>query len=337
MTPLRQRLLQDMQMRNLSPHTQEAYVRAVARLAAYYNTAPDRLDAEQIRSFLVHLVQQRVSFSLFNQIRCALRFFYHITLGREVALDRIACQKQEKRLPVVLSQAEIAQFFAAISRLNYRALFMTVYAAGLRVSEVIALRVEDIDSQRMVIRVCQGKGKKDRYVMLSPKLLQVLRDYYKEFRPTSWLFFAKDKGRPLRRDTVLWVCQQSARRAGLTKHVTVHTLRHSFATHLLEAGVDLRTIQALLGHRSLRTTALYTFVSVDRIAATPSPLDLLSPWEGESQSHDQRTAGTGRHPAGLHAGLSGALRGHRLGRAKPRAARPGVLPHRGVGGPPGRV
>jgi integrase/recombinase XerD len=275
MTPLRQRMLQDMQMRNLSPHTLEAYVRAVARLAAFYKTSPDRLDLEQVRNFLVHLVGQRVSFSLFNQIRCALVFFYRVTLGRDWDFDRIACQKQPKRLPVVLSQAEMAQFFAAVGRLKYRALFMAVYACGLRVSEVVALRASDIDSQRMVLRVCQGKGQKDRYVMLSPKLLEVLRDYYRVYRPTASLFFGQDKGRPLHRRTVLVTCQRIARRAGLTKRVTVHTLRHSFATHLLEAGVDLRTIQALLGHRSLRTTALYTFVSPERVAATPSPLDFL--------------------------------------------------------------
>jgi integrase/recombinase XerD len=275
MTPLRQRMLQDMQMRNLSPHTQEAYLRAVAKLAAYFQTPPDRLQPEQVRSFLVSLVGRRVSFSLFNQTRCALIFFYRVTLGHDCALDRIACQKQEKKLPVVLSQAEIAQFFAAADRLKYRALFMAVYAAGLRVSEVVALRAQDIDSQRMVLHVCQGKGKKDRYVMLSPKLLEVLRDYYKAFRPTATLFFGRDKGRPLDRGTVLHACRGIARRAGLTKHITVHTLRHSFATHLLEAGTDLRTIQALLGHRSLRTTALYTYVSPERVAATPSPLDLL--------------------------------------------------------------
>jgi site-specific recombinase XerD len=268
-------MLQDMQMRNLSPHTLEAYVRAVARLAAFYKTSPDRLDLEQVRNFLVHLVGQRVSFSLFNQIRCALVFFYRVTLGRDWDFDRIACQKQPKRLPVVLSQAEMAQFFAAVGRLKYRALFMAVYACGLRVSEVVALRASDIDSQRMVLRVCQGKGQKDRYVMLSPKLLEVLRDYYRVYRPTASLFFGQDKGRPLHRRTVLVTCQRIARRAGLTKRVTVHTLRHSFATHLLEAGVDLRTIQALLGHRSLRTTALYTFVSPERVAATPSPLDFL--------------------------------------------------------------
>jgi integrase/recombinase XerD len=275
MTPLRQRMLQDMKMRNLSPHTREAYVRAVAKLAAYHKTPPDRLALEQVRDFLVHLVQKQVSFSLFNQTRCALVFFFRVTLGRDWNFDRIACQKQEKRLPVVLSLAEIAQFFAAIRRLKYRALFMAVYACGLRVSEVVALRAEDIDSKRMVVRVCQGKGKKDRYVMLSPKLLAILREYYKAFRPTASLFFGKDKERPLHRRTVLLACQRIARRAGLSKRITVHTLRHSFATHLLEAGVDLRTIQALLGHRSLRTTALYTFVSTERVAATPSPLDFL--------------------------------------------------------------
>jgi integrase/recombinase XerD len=275
MTPLRQRMLQDMQMRNFSCHTHEAYIRAVARLAAFYKTSPDRLDLEQVRAFLVHLVGQQVSFGLFNQTRAALVFFYRVTLGRDWAFDRIGCQKQPKRLPVVLSQAEMAQFFAAAGRLKYRALFMAVYGCGLRVSEVVALRAEDIDSQRMVLRVCQGKGKKDRFVMLSPRLLEVLREYYRAFRPTATLFFGIDKARPMGRGTVLRACRLIAGRAGLTKHVTVHTLRHSFATHLLEAGVDLRTIQALLGHRSLRTTALYTFVSTERVAATPSPLDLL--------------------------------------------------------------
>jgi site-specific recombinase XerD len=264
-----------MQMRNFSCHTHEAYIRAVAKLAAFSKMSPDRLDLEQVRAFLVHLAGQQVSFGLFNQTRAALVFFYRVTLGRDWAFDRIGCQKQPKRLPVVLSQAEIARFFAAIRRLKYRALFMAVYGCGLRVSEVVALRAEDIESKPMVLRVCQGKGKKDRYVMLSPKLLEVLREYYKAFRPTNTLFFGIDRARPMDRGSVLRACRLIARRAGLTKRVTVHTLRHSFATHLLEAGVDLRTIQALLGHRSLRTTALYTFVSTERVAATPGPLDLL--------------------------------------------------------------
>jgi integrase/recombinase XerD len=278
MTPLRQRMLEDMQLRNLSPQTQRAYVRAVAKLAQFYQKSPDQLQREEVRAYLVHLVQKRqVSFSLYNQIRCALRFLYQVTLGREWVLDRIVCQKVAKRLPVVLSRAEMAQFFAAIRWLKDRAMFMTVYGAGLRVSELVALRVCDIDSQRMVIRVQQGKGRKDRYVMLSPKLLEVLRAYWKKYRPTDWLFPGKDGTRPRNPLSVLQRCQRIARRAGLTKRVTVHTLRHSFATHLLEAGTDIRTIQALLGHRSLRTTALYTYVSMERVLATKSPLDLLPP------------------------------------------------------------
>ena len=172
MTPLRRRMLEDMQLRNLSPNTQEAYVRAVSQLARFYKKSPDQLQREEVRAYLVHSVQQRrVSPSTYNQIRCALCFFYQVTLGREGVVDHVVCQKTPRRLPVILSRAEVAQFFAAIRRPKYRAVFMTIYATGLRVSEVVALRVGDIDSKRMVIRVCQGKGQKDRYVMLSPRLL----------------------------------------------------------------------------------------------------------------------------------------------------------------------
>lgn len=276
MNPLRQRMLQDMQMRNFSPHTQAAYIRAVAQLAGYYRRSPDQLDREEIRAYLLHVIEQRrCAASTYNQVRCALRFFYQVTLDRTWVMERIACQKTGKRLPVILSRQEVAQFLAAIRRLKYRALFMTIYAAGLRVSEAVGLKVSDIDSRRMVLRICQGKGKQDRYVMLSPKLLEVLRAYWKAYRPDAWLFFGKDKARPLQRQTVHLGCQRIARRAGLSKRVSVHTFRHSFATHLLEAGTDLRTIQALLGHRHPRTTALYTFVSLERVATTKSPLDLL--------------------------------------------------------------
>lgn len=276
MTPLRQRMLEDLRMRNLSPHTQVAYIRAVAKLAQHYGKSPERINREEVRTYLVHLIEKRqASPSLYNQVRCALRFFYEVTLGRKWVLDRIVCQKPAKELPVVLSRDEVVRFFAAIRYLRHRALFMTLYAAGLRVSEVVALRVRDIDSQRMVIRVCQGKGKKDRYVMLSPRLLDILRVYWKAHRPREWLFLGRDQQRPLGRGSVNEACAMIARKAGLTKHVTPHTLRHSFATHLLEAGTDIRTIQALLGHRSLRTTALYTYVSMTKIVATTSPLDLL--------------------------------------------------------------
>ena len=281
MTPLRQRMLEDMQMRNLSRGTQMVSVRAVMQLARHYHQSPDQLQREEIRGYRVYLAQQRrVAPSTYNQIRCALKFFYQVTLGQEWVLDRIVCQKAEKHLPVVLSQSEVVRFFAAIRKmkLKFRALFMTIYGTGLRGSEAAALQVSDIDSQRMVIRVRQGKGKKDRYVMLSPKLLAALREYWKAFRPQTWLFYSgRDRSRPLTRtrNSILKSCHSIARRAGLSKRVTLHSLRHSFATHLLEAGTDLRTIQLLLGHRSLRTTALYTYVSMAKVTATRSPLDGL--------------------------------------------------------------
>jgi integrase/recombinase XerD len=291
MTPLRQRMLEDMQMRNFSPHTRDAYVRAVAQLARYYQRSPDQLSTQEVRTYLLYLINDRhVSPSTFNQVRCALRFFYRITLGSDWVLDRIVCQKEEKKLPIVLSRDEVRRLFAAAGRLKSRAILMTLYATGLRVSELVGLKISDIDSQRMVIRVGQGKGRKDRYVMLSPTLLPILREYWKAYRPSDWLFPGKDRQKQLDRQTVLCICRTAARRARLARRISPHTLRHTFATHLLEAGTDIRTIQALLGHRSLRTTALYTYVSLDRVTATTSPLDLLDasdadqPAEGKEAS-----------------------------------------------------
>src|ERR1700737_20269 len=272
-------MLEDMQMRTLSRGTQMVYVRAVMQLARHYRKSPDQLQREEIRGYLVHLIQKRrVAPSTYNQIRCALKFFYQVTLGQEWILDRIVCQKTEKHLPVVLSQSEVVQFFASIRKmkLKFRALFMTIYGTGLRGSEAAALQVSDIDSQRMVIRVRQGKGKKDRYVMLSPKLLAALREYWKAFRPQTWLFFSgRDRSRPLTRNSILKSCPSISRRAGLSKRVTLHSLRHSFATHLLEAGTDLRTIQLLLGHADVRTTIIYLQVSQQHIRKIVSPLDCL--------------------------------------------------------------
>jgi site-specific recombinase XerD len=269
-------MLEDMQLRRLSPHTQRAYLRAVAQLARHYRQPPDQLSPEQVRAFLVHLAGPgRASPSLFNQVRCALHFFFRVTLGRDWALDRIVCQKLGKKLPIILSRDEVRRLFAAAGSLKAKALLMTLYGAGLRVSEVVALLITDIDSKRMVIRVRQGKGRKDRYVMLSATLLEVLRAYWRAHRPAGLLFPGAQADKPLACPTVYRACRGAARRAGLGKNVSPHTLRHTFATHLLEAGTDLRTIQALLGHRSLRTTALYTYVSPERVAATTSPLDLL--------------------------------------------------------------
>ena len=199
-------------------------------------------------------------------------------------MDDVVSPKKQKKLPVVLSPDEVAQFFEAVASLKHRAILMTAYAAGLRVSEVVALRVDDIDSRRMVIRLRQAKGSKDRYVMLSPRLLAILREYWKADRPTQYLFPGNVPDRPITARTVEKAVPGAREAAGLGKHVTVHTLRHSFATHLLEAGTDLRIIQVLLGHRSLRTTAVYTHVSTATLQATQSPLDRLPPpTEGRPQ------------------------------------------------------
>jgi site-specific recombinase XerD len=277
MTALRQRMLEDMQLRRFSPHTIEAYLRAVRRLAEFYNRSPERISKEEVRTFLVDVVKRKKAApSTYNQVRCALVFFYRVTLGREFALERILCQPYAKKLPVVLSLEETVEFFRAARSLKYRALFMTMYAAGLRVSEVINLEGKDIDSKRMVLHVRGGKGQKDRVVMLSEKLLPVLREYWQTYRPSGKLFFpGKNRARTMDRKNVLIAGRRMAKWARINKRVTPHTFRHSFATHLLEAGTDIRMIQALLGHRSLRTTALYTLVSPARLTTTKSPLDLL--------------------------------------------------------------
>jgi len=212
---------------------------------------------------------------MLQQTVCALRFLYRSTLGKEWTLQYIPFPKQEKKLPVVLSQDEISRFFESVPNLKHRAFLMTAYATGLRVSEVASLRVADIDSQRMMIRIEQGKGWKDRYVMLSPNLLAILRVYWKVARPKDWLFPGRPPIRPITRECIHQVCVKAAAAAGLTKRVSVRALRHAFATHLLESGTNIRVIQILLGHRSLRTTARYTHVSAATICSTCSPLDLL--------------------------------------------------------------
>lgn len=285
MTPLRRRMIEDMTLRNFTPSTIQAYVRCVARFARYFDIVPDRLGPEHIRGYLLYLLQERgASMSHYNVTRCALRFFYGVTLGRDDVPESITPAKQPRTLPVVLSSDEVVRFFAAISNLKHRAILMTAYAAGLRISEVTRLRVADIDSQRRVIRVYQGKGRKDRYSMLSPRLLLVLRQYWKVVRPRDYLFPGNLPEKPIAPGTVLKACHRACHHAGLGKDVTVRTLRHSFATHLLEAGTDLRTIQVLLGHRSLNTTARYVHVATASLPSTRSPLDRLNlPDPGVSQ------------------------------------------------------
>jgi integrase/recombinase XerD len=276
MSALRQKMIADLQLRNYSPHTIAAYVRCVASFAKHFQQSPDQLGPDHIRDYQLFLVQQKkASWSPFIQTVCALRFFYQTTLGRKEMLDYIPYPRHEKRLPLILSQAEVEAVLQASNNLKHRTILTTIYATGLRVSEVAHLRLPDINSQRQVIVVRQGKGHKDRLVMLSPHLLELLRQYWQAYRPPQWLFPGDDPQRPIRTRSIHRICRRAAEVAGLTKTVTPHVLRHSFATHLLEAGTDLRTIQLLLGHRSLKTTTLYLHVSALAICSTASPLDRL--------------------------------------------------------------
>jgi integrase/recombinase XerD len=285
MTPLRKRMTDDMKLRNLSCHTTRAYVEAVARFAKHFNTSPENLGVDHVRQYLLEVNRERpLSWSHYNITLCALRFFYETTLGRRGFLDDVPCPKKRTVLPVVLSQGEVDRFFKVIRNLKHRAIMMTAYSAGLRVSELVALKISDIDSARGMILVSQGKGRKDRCVKLSTQLLEILREYYKAYRPQQWLFPGEIKDRHICSSEINRVCRKYTKMAALGKHVTIHTLRHSFATHLLDAGADLRTIQVLLGHRNVATTAIYTHVSEKRIAATPSPLDLLYPSKAEPRT-----------------------------------------------------
>ena len=278
MTELRQRYLQDLRLRNYAPKTLKAYVECVSLFARYFKRSPEELGPEQIRAYQLYLVEEKqCSWSRFNQTVCALRFLYGKTLGKDWAITHIPFPRKQKKLPLVLSPEEAAQFLAAIKSLKYRTILSLYYGAGLRISEGLNLQVADIDSALMMIRVRQAKGHKDRYVMLSPRLLELLRLYWKAERPRTFLFPApgKDKQHPLGANAVQKVCQKARLDSGLTKPITPHTLRHSFASHLLEAGANIRTIQLLLGHNSLQTTAVYTHVSQTTIRETVSPFDLL--------------------------------------------------------------
>ena len=274
MTPLRKRMIEDLRIRNLSPHTIEIYVRHVARFARHYGRSPEELGLEEIRAYQVHLMQEGLSWSRFNQAVCALRFLYRVTLGKPWWIEHLPYGKQRRRLPVVLGQEEVLRLLSAVRSPVCRMALTTAYAGGLRVAEVVALRVEDIDSARMMIHVRHGKGDKARLVPLSRVLLDKLRDYWRVRRPRTWLFPGRKAGEPICTRSLWRACHEACQAAGLRKHVSVHTLRHSFATHLLETGTDVRTVQALLGHASIMTTALYTHVQRRLVTATKSPLDL---------------------------------------------------------------
>jgi integrase/recombinase XerD len=275
MTRLRQRFIDDMVLRNYSPETIKAYVNGVARFAKHFGRSPDQLGAEEVRSFQLEMVRQGVCWTTFNQTACALRLFYSLTLGRGEQLPWIPYGKKPQTLPTILSPEEVVSLLDGARPGRDRVLLQTAYACGLRVSELLHLQVTDIDSSRMVVMVRQGKGKKDRQAPLSVRLLEALRAYWRERRPASWLFPGGRRGRPLTIPSTSRIFQTALRRAGLSKPATMHTLRHCFATHMLEAGVDLRTVQVMMGHRHLETTARYLHVSTRQLQRTPSLLDRL--------------------------------------------------------------
>ena len=276
MTPLRQRMLEDMAIRNLAKNTQSSYLQQIIAYARHFHRAPEDLGPEEIRAYQLHLTQtRRLSASSVSVATGALRFLYKVTLKRPWAIDEIPMPKRPFKLPVILSREEVMHFLDSIDSLKHRTILMTAYAAGLRVSEATHLKTTDIDGQRMMLRVDQGKGHKDRYVMLSPRLLEALRTYWRSAHPTLWLFPGDLPDQPITRGAVELACQKAHRASGITKPITPHSLRHAFATHLLESGTDVRTIQLLLGHRSLATTSRYLKVATTTVCATTSPFDLL--------------------------------------------------------------
>jgi site-specific recombinase XerD len=275
MSPLRRRMIEDMTIRNLSPATQRSYLHAVSRFSQYFDRSPDRLGLEDVRAYQVHLASKGVAWGSLNQVVCALRFFYGVTLGQETIPERIVYARAPRKLPTVLGGDEIVRFLESVSSLKARVALTTAYAAGLRVSEVVVLKVSDIDSGRMVMRIEHGKGGKERYAMLSAPLLSILRSYWRLARPPLYLFPGRAPDKPIEPTVLHAACRSAAAAAGLNKRVSVHVLRHSFATHLLESGVDIRIIQVLLGHENLSTTARYTRVSTQVIGKTASPLDRL--------------------------------------------------------------
>lgn len=277
MTSLRQRMTEDMQVRNLALNTQTSYLQQVSLFARHFNKSPEELGPDEIRAYQVYLTNEKklAPGSVLIAV-AALRFLYKVSLKREWPFDEvIPAPKKPQKLPVVLSPEEVLEFLRCVGNTKHRTILTTCYAAGLRISEAVRLKPTDIDSKRMVIRVEQGKGQKDRYTMLSPQLLETLRAYWRTGRPETWLFEGDVPSKPIDRSAVEQACQKARRVSGIHKPVSPHSLRHAFAVHLLESGTDVRTIQLLLGHRSLATTARYLRIATNKVCSTSSPLDLL--------------------------------------------------------------
>ena len=280
MTALRQRMLEDLQIRNYAPSTIRGYILQVAQFAKHFGKSPDQLGAEHIRTYQLFLVKEgRLSQSTYIQVVSALRFLYSQTLNRQVNIERIPFPRRERKLPIILSREEVKVLLEAPCNLRHRVLLTTMYAAGPRVSEVARLKVGDIDSARHVLWIRGGKGHKDRQTLLPPRLLELLRSYWRETHPGEWMFPGGQPDRPISVKSIFLACRSAARKAHITKAIHPHSLRHAFATHLLEAGCDIRKIQLLLGHARLETTARYLHVADVAVRTTTSPLELLDPIE----------------------------------------------------------
>jgi len=274
-SPLRQRMIDDMTARRFSEATRKDYVRHVRTFTAFLGRSPEKATHEDLRRFQLHMAQQQIGPATINAAVAALRFFFKVTLERPDLVRRLTTVQEPRKAPIVLNQDEVARLLQAAPGVKYKAALSLAYGAGLRVSEVVALKVSDIDSERMTLRIEQGKGRKDRYVMLSPQLLELLRDWWRLARPQAWLFPGQNPVNPMTARQLCRAVHAAANAAGIAKRVTPHTLRHSFATHLLEQNVDIRVIQVLLGHAKLETTALYTRVAVNTIRDVKSPLERL--------------------------------------------------------------
>jgi site-specific recombinase XerD len=276
MSPLRRRMIEDMTIRKLAPKTQEGYIRTIKSFAAFLGRSPDTASLEEVRRFQLHLAETGAQSPILNHTVSALRFFFRVTLKRHDIIEHTTFIREPRKLPVVLSPEEVAWLLNAAAGLKYKAALSVAYGAGLRVAEVVSLKVCDIDSRRMIIRVEQGKGHKDRNVMLSPSLLDLLRAWWRAARPRGWLFPGRNPVQPMTPRQLNRACHAAAEAAGIEKNVSPHTLRHSFATHLLEQNVDVRVIQVLLGHAKLDTTALYARVATKTIRQVMSPLEHIA-------------------------------------------------------------
>ena len=287
MTPMRQKMIKEMTLRRFSPKTQKSYLSSVTGLARYFKLSPEKINKQMIEEYMLHVMQERkLKWGSCNTILVGLRFFYTKMLGLDSLFINIPINKKGSVLPEVLSTDEVESLFAVVTNQKHKTLLMSAYAGGLRVSELVNLKVADIDSKRMMIRVQQGKGRKDRYTILSKRLLRELRIYWKMYNPSLWLFSGRDPKQPLTAGSAQQVYYKAKKRAGIKKGKCIHTLRHCFGTHLLEAGVDLRTIQMLMGHSNIKTTIVYLQLSQKHLSSTQSPLDLLEIPEG--QNHPKR-------------------------------------------------